>query len=342
MRLPWISKRGACDRDGEAPGAGRPPLGRPRRVIVVSWTYSTARVLCMVTAAISAAQLLRLVWLSELTRSQRSVHLLMVTTALSASAFIIIHQYRIWIRPLRQLLELLPLIRQGEAPIEELTGVGGALRPLVAEVQEVLRELRQQKSAVARLELEIQQRVANRTDALQRTIGSLRAQASRDALTGLYNRRMFEQHLPQLVDRTRAEGSYLSLLMIDLDYFKEVNDTLGHAAGDRLLATIGQIIRSGIRDTDLAFRYGGDEFVVVLPETDREHAEGLAQRLNSLVEGYAKTLHLQNLPRLSVGIAFTLDLENPSTENLLHAADQQLYEIKSIRHGGRKRPPHAA
>ena len=135
----------------------------------------------------------------------------------------------------------------------------------------MLRDSRRKRAEAAALEHETRQRIANRTDALERTIGSLRQQATRDVLTGLFNRRMLEEYLPQAVKRCKEARIGLCLLMIDVDHFKLLNDTLGHAAGDELLKTIGQLIRSTIREKDLAFRCGGDEFVVQL--------EGMRRRL---------------------------------------------------------------
>lgn len=239
---------------------------------------------------------------------------------------------RRWSTPERELIKILPDIHQGKVPIDDLLKVEGPFAPLARNIHEILRDLRLQQASVARLELEIQQRIANKTDALQRTIGSLRLQASRDAVTGLFNRRMLDQVLPELTDKTRAAGSYLTLLMIDMDYFKEVNDTLGHAAGDQLLIIVSQIIRSGIREIDMAFRYGGDEFVIVLPEQDAAAGGALAERLSQLVSAHAKTLHLRFPPALSIGIACTKDLANSSANNLLQHADAELYKIKSARH----------
>ena len=146
------------------------------------------------------------------------------------------------------------------------------------------------------------QHVANRTDALERTIGSLRQQATRDALTGLFNRRMLDQFLPQEIEQCWREKTNLAVLMIDVDYFKILNDTLGHAAGDELLRNIGQIIRSSIRENDAAFRCGGDEFVVVLPETGETAASSFAERFQSLVKGLARTLRIPQQPGFQSGL----------------------------------------
>ena len=102
---------------------------------------------------------------------------------------------------LRELAELLPTIQRGEAPIEQLQQIQGGPRALVPAIQNLLHQLRSQQTAIAELEAEMRQKVANRTDALERTISSLRQQATRDSLTGLFNRRFLDQFLPQC-DRT--------------------------------------------------------------------------------------------------------------------------------------------
>lgn len=237
-----------------------------------------------------------------------------------------------WTRPARALHNLLPAIRAGEAPIEELAAIEGGLAPIAAQLHELLHELRQQKQSNAVLNEEMRQRVATRTSALERQIGALRQQASRDALTGLHNRRFLDAYLPRIVERCSGEKIDLSVLMIDVDFFKQLNDTLGHAAGDALLRDIGQIIRSGIRDHDVAFRMGGDEFVVVLPGCSPEAAEKLAERLGDLVDARSATLRHLPPPGLSIGVSALSRLGDASSESLLKDADRRLYEIKSARH----------
>jgi diguanylate cyclase (GGDEF)-like protein len=244
-------------------------------------------------------------------------------------ALVVLRQEQKWVWPVKRMYRMLPQVRAGEMPIESLSEIDGGLSDLASEVRQILRELRSQKTRVAELTAEMSQRVANRTNALERTIGSLRQQATRDVLTGLHNRRMLEEYLPQEIDRCCREGFNLAVLMIDVDYFKILNDTLGHAAGDELLRNIGQIIRSSIRENDAAFRCGGDEFVVVLPETSEESAEALAARFRSLVTGLAKTLRIPQQPALSVGIATIRELDEPSMSRLLDEADKRLYEVKS-------------
>ena len=183
------------------------------------------------------------------------------------------------------------------------------------------------------LELETRQRVASRTEALERTIGSLRNQASRDALTGLMNRRALDAYLPDAIDRCKHAGIGLCILMLDIDYFKPLNDTLGHAAGDEMLRSLAQIIRSTIPDTDGAFRCGGDEFIIVLEDHSPAACAAVAERLGSLADAFGKTLRVANPPRLSIGISCLSGVKDPTAGGLLAAADAELYKIKSARHG---------
>ena len=157
---------------------------------------------------------------------------------------------------------------QAVQPIEDLAAVRGRLAPIAMHIHEMLREIRSQKTALAEMDHEVRQRIANRTEALERKIGSLKHQATRDVLTGLLNRRALDDHLSRVIEQNIAASMPVSVLMIDVDNFKPLNDTLGHAAGDELLRSIGQIFRSTLRDRDTAFRCGGDEFVIVLDGSD--------------------------------------------------------------------------
>ncbi|MDP9174293.1 MAG: GGDEF domain-containing protein [Planctomycetota bacterium] len=238
---------------------------------------------------------------------------------------------RRWIQPAKNLGVLLAEIRAGDAPIEELSTIGGALRAVAEESSSILRELRQCKQQIAQLDLEIRQKIANRTDALERLVGSLRHQANRDPLTGLYNRRMLDQLMPQLVRQCVADPGALALLMIDVDYFKDLNDVLGHAAGDEMLRALGQVIRSTVRSTDFAFRFGGDEFVILMPGCEAPAAEKIAQRLESLVDAMASTYQLPRRPKLSIGVCTLADVADPTPESLINRADALLYEKKQVR-----------
>jgi diguanylate cyclase (GGDEF)-like protein/PAS domain S-box-containing protein len=163
----------------------------------------------------------------------------------------------------------------------------------------------------------------------------LRHHADHDMLTGLANRRVFGQALAAQLARERRYGGESSLLMIDLDGFKEINDTLGHAAGDLVLQAVAYLLTGRVRDTDLVARLGGDEFAVLLPETPREGAEILAidivQAVRELSVDIGDGRHAS--VTASVGAASSGELADEHDEDaLLAAADIAMYEVKR---GGR-------
>lgn len=233
--------------------------------------------------------------------------------------------------PLQAFAELLSQVRGGERPLADITATQGALRPLALAVHDILRESREGKVAIAELERDVRHRIHNRTEALERRIGSLQQQATRDPLTGLLNRRALDEHLLAVFHRAREARLPVGVLMIDVDNFKPLKDTLGHAAGDEFLRSLGQILRSTLRDGDVAFRCGGDEFVVVVEGSSEQAAAVLAQRLTSLVDGLSRALKVPAPPRLSIGAATTRDTARQSPQSLLEEADRRLYAIKSER-----------
>lgn len=157
--------------------------------------------------------------------------------------------------------------------------------------------------------------------------GRLRELAMVDSLTGVLNRRAFLDHADGEWVRHRRHGHPLSCAMVDLDGFKGINDTFGHAAGDALLAHIGSLLRATLRASDLPARLGGDEFVALMPETDLGGATTLGERLLQRVQEKALTVLDQSLAAsLSIGIA-TAEGCN-SLEELLAKADAALYRAK--------------
>ncbi len=157
--------------------------------------------------------------------------------------------------------------------------------------------------------------------------------ATRDELTGLYNRRYFMEALEREVARARRYGSELVICMVDLDHFKQVNDTYGHPAGDRVLAEIGRMLKEYIREGDLLCRYGGDEFSVILPNTDAQKAQVVSDRFREILEGHQFTHNSSPFNiTVSVGIASHDSTTCQFPLQLLERADQALYQAKA---GGR-------
>ena len=152
--------------------------------------------------------------------------------------------------------------------------------------------------------------------------------ADHDGLTGLTNHREFQRRLCREVARARRYGHPLSLLVVDIDHFKRINDTLGHPEGDRVLAELGRRLRRECRETDLAARYGGEEFVVLLPEQDGAAAVQVAERLRLAVERQAFPAGEGTVPvTISAGVASLEDGMGP--EELLEKADRRMYAAKA-------------
>jgi diguanylate cyclase (GGDEF)-like protein len=155
----------------------------------------------------------------------------------------------------------------------------------------------------------------------------LRLQASQDPLTGLKNRRRFEEDLRTELARSRRENTRGALLMLDLDDFKQVNDTLGHPAGDRAIAEIADVLRARMRVTDVVARLGGDEFAVVLPRCDLDEAEEIADAIADAIRLHTPPGKAPPPLTASIGIA-TFGPGTESYDAVLSAADNAMYEAK--------------
>lgn len=151
-----------------------------------------------------------------------------------------------------------------------------------------------------------------------------------DDLTRLRNRRHVLEQLEAEINRSRRYSSPLSLIMLDVDRFKEINDLYGHLFGDEALVTIADILRGELRDTDTVARYGGDEFMILLPETDLKQARTLADRVLNLVSGRSLQLSPDNPKPLTVSIGIAeLQAENDTSKTLIHRADEGLLAAKA-------------
>jgi len=158
----------------------------------------------------------------------------------------------------------------------------------------------------------------------------------RDGLTGLYNHRHFQETLAAEILRSKRYAKNFSLVFLDVDFFKQYNDTHGHLHGDAILVALSKLLIAGIRKSDVAVRYGGEEFVLLLPETSKEHAFALAGTIREKIAAHpfpGRETQPQGMITVSMGIAaFPEDGSDSST--LLHRADEALYQAKN---GGRNR-----
>lgn len=209
----------------------------------------------------------------------------------------------------------------------EVTHICGTARDLTA-------FLVAQRSLEA-LNHQLELRVAERTEALNRANSELREAnrileklAASDSLTELANRRNFFEQADAEVQRAHRYGHPLALQMLDLDHFKSINDHFGHAAGDEVLRRIAGVLRANLRHNDLAARIGGEEFVILLPETQLADAAQHAERLRKAIAGLRIPFEQSMLSvTVSIGVA-ALDTGELSPEPMLMRADSGLYRAK--------------
>jgi len=163
----------------------------------------------------------------------------------------------------------------------------------------------------------------------------LEHQTQTDALTGLYNRRAFEKRLTEEIERATRHGHSLSLLMLDADNFKIINDTHGHQAGDAALVRISEILRTEMRKSDFLSRFGGEEFVLILPENHHEDARRAAERILSEVRSAVFTTNdAQFSLTVSIGVSSTSIHRYSTASEMVEDADRALYAAK---HNGKNR-----
>lgn len=160
-----------------------------------------------------------------------------------------------------------------------------------------------------------------------RLVATIYESSLRDDLTNLYNRRALEELATKEVARARRFGHPLSVVLVDIDKFKQINDTFGHQAGDDVLRKVGRILRLETRVNDFSFRYGGEEFLILLPETPEHHAHVVAEKLRAIIERSTLLPESEQACTASFGVS-TLGAKGEWQE-MLAKADQALYQAKN-------------
>jgi diguanylate cyclase (GGDEF)-like protein/PAS domain S-box-containing protein len=164
-----------------------------------------------------------------------------------------------------------------------------------------------------------------------RRLNELQAIAFTDPLTSVANRRCLENYLARAVEDAGIAGTPLAVIMVDVNDFKPVNDTFGHAAGDAVLVTVARTLRESVRRTDFVARWGGDEFVIVLPNAPARIAAEACERIRALIR-QARTHHEGKDIRVTVAAGYATLMEGDDAANLFQRADQQLYSDKANQH----------
>jgi len=160
---------------------------------------------------------------------------------------------------------------------------------------------------------------------------NLKRQSITDDLSGLFNQRHFFSQVAREMARAKRYGAELGLVCIDLDGFKLANDRMGHLKGDQIIRTIGALLKSGLRESDQAFRYGGDEFMLLLPNTGREHAVQLANRIQGMFNSaceYSPEFNNDNGIVISMSIGISTGFGDEPVDYFVQRADMAMYQAK--------------
>lgn len=264
--------------------------------------------------------------LLEVKNLQRQMYLLGTVFAL----ILLLFTYRLARRfstPIENLARTARMVEKGQEGVifESKTSIR-EIKALSQSLRSMTFTLLLQKQQLKNANESLEQKVNERTIELQKANTELALLASRDVLTGLNNRRAFNDYLDYLFAQYKRHTTFYSLLMLDIDYFKKVNDTFGHEMGDHVLHETAKIIQNNLRSTDFVARLGGEEFIVILPMTSVSDAVFIAEKIRSSIEA-AIIIHDHTLT-MSIGISEVLELDHLATE-AVRRADQALYTAKA-------------
>ena len=157
----------------------------------------------------------------------------------------------------------------------------------------------------------------------------LQNRSIRDPLTGLYNRRYLEESLEREINRARRNQHSVGVIMIDIDHFKRFNDTFGHDAGDAVLQEVGKLLKSSLRSSDIACRYGGEEMTLILPEACLENTRKRAEEVRQLIKQINLEHKRQSLGPVTASLGVACFPEHGTTGfSVIHVADTALYQAK--------------
>jgi diguanylate cyclase (GGDEF)-like protein len=228
---------------------------------------------------------------------------------------------RLVVKPIRTLQQAARRMGEGH-----LTTRAPPLRGV--ELGELADTMNKMAAALQHEREDLEQLVAERTRELSELNARLERLSVTDGLTGIYNHRRFQEAINAELLRSERHKRPMAVLMIDVDFFKKVNDAMGHPAGDELLRRLAEVLSADLRQTDLIARYGGEEFAVILPETTKSEALQVGERMRAAVEERLN----QGTPwpskvTVSIGVA-TYPEDGKSAEQLIYAADQAMYVAK--------------
>ncbi|MDD2545877.1 MAG: GGDEF domain-containing protein, partial [Burkholderiaceae bacterium] len=235
-------------------------------------------------------------------------------------------------RPIARLAQAAQRIAQGdEAATFEPATRSIEIQQLSASVGQMASTLLERKNALEAINRHLESMVAQRTAALEAANQELASLARKDALTGLPNRLAANERLRLEFQQMKRSAVPYALMMMDIDFFKQVNDTHGHPAGDEVLCHVARLLLASLRETDFVGRVGGEEFMVLLPRTDLALAMVIAEKIRAAVESHP--IEPVGRVTLSLGVAMA-SVDQEDVDVAVHQADALLYKAKQ---GGRNR-----
>jgi diguanylate cyclase (GGDEF)-like protein len=324
-----------------------------RKNIVLPYYY---RPLTLLVLGLLALLVLGLLLCDLYAKSQGAEsHLFTGLLALSLAILSVLLVICLWCRyryyvPMHRLLTEVRELRNGIRSDPIPTTKAGLIAQIAREYNRLYQALENARQDLDHAQHLFEREVDDRTNKLRSSMRRLEKKAVTDRLSGLVNRNQFHEQLHAMFEDAKLEGSDMACVIIDIDNFKTVNDCLGHTVGDDVIAFAGQLLRASIRPGDLAVRYGGDEFVLLLSHCSEKQARMIAERIRVLFSRESLRLIPKNVAletcsaevsdgasanfecHLSIGIA-TVQRNHPhSPQHLIELADQALYRVK---HNGR-------
>jgi len=299
------------------------PQGPLRRAYVITTAIHTA-------AGAQPHAVLRLLLLnqSEQPADMLGFYLPLVLVAATGLILAAFWLHREVIAPLELLSHLIHKPAQSKAPKTLLTDRAEEIRRIAQAVQMLRLDLDQWRRRASELHKTMSSRVAAETRSIALALRQAKRQIWTDPLTQLHNRRLLNERLGEIFEAQRRAGQDLAIVMMDIDNFKAINDTLGHQAGDEMLRFAGELLRTVLRTSDIAVRFGGDEFVLILPSVTAEDAARIARRIVALFGQRTQLMDITPKPSLSAGVASIWQNRPADADELIRLADEALYEAK--------------
>ena len=212
---------------------------------------------------------------------------------------------------------------------DELGELAQMFNEMRAEISRSQNSLQEKVDVTGEALIEVNSKLRERTRELEKTLALVEELAVTDSLTKLANRRYFDERLNELFSRSQRYNEPMCVVLLDIDHFKQINDRHGHAAGDCVLRSLGELIAARTRETDVAARLGGDEFGILLYRTRLEEARLFTEELTALIQNCSSVCSGKSVTvSVSTGVALSTQIPESSTASLMICADQALYEAK--------------